>query len=60
MNDPPQEAMLLTLSETCLQRKQTRRETDVIGHRSPFGEQFRTEWTFTIEDECQWVLLSVS
>ena len=42
----PQAAMLLTLSN-CLLTKQPRPETDAIGHRSPFCEQFLTEWAFT-------------
>jgi hypothetical protein len=48
----PQAAMLLTLSTHCLLTKQPRPETDAIGHRSPFCEQFLTEWAFTTKPIC--------
>ncbi len=39
--------MLLALSSRCLLPKQTLPETDAIGHRSPFCEQFRSEWSIS-------------
>ena len=48
----PQAAMLLTLSAHCLLPKQPRPETNMIGHRSPFCEQFLTEGVFTKEPTC--------
>jgi hypothetical protein len=45
----PQAAMLLTLSAHCLLPKRPRPEIDAIGHRSPFCEQFLTEWALTTQ-----------
>jgi hypothetical protein len=45
----PQAAMLLTLSAHCLLPKRPRPEIDAIGHRSPFCEQFLTEWVLTTQ-----------